>query len=35
MDFEFAEEQLMILNTICEFAQAEVAPSAIDYDVKG
>lgn len=35
MNFNLTEEQLMIRDTAREFAQAEVAPSAIDRDIKG
>jgi alkylation response protein AidB-like acyl-CoA dehydrogenase len=35
MNFDLTEEQLMIRDTAREFAQAEVAPSAIDRDIKG
>lgn len=34
MNFDFTEEQLMIQETAREFAQAEIAPSAIERDIK-
>ena len=33
MNFDFTEEQLMIQQTAKEFAQAEIAPSAIERDI--
>ncbi|MCL5029837.1 MAG: acyl-CoA dehydrogenase [Bacteroidetes bacterium] len=35
MNFDFTEEQKMIRDTAREFAQAEIAPSAVDRDIKG
>ena len=35
MNFDFTEEQLMIRDTAREFAQAEIAPSAVERDIKG
>jgi alkylation response protein AidB-like acyl-CoA dehydrogenase len=35
MNFDLTEEQLMIRDTAREFAQAEVAPSAINRDING
>lgn len=35
MNFSFTEEQLMIKQTAKEFAEAEIAPSAVDRDIKG
>ncbi len=35
MNFDFSEEQLMIRDTAREFAQAEIAPSAVERDIKG
>ncbi len=35
MNFDFTEEQLMIRDTAREFAQAEIAPSTIERDIKG
>ncbi len=32
MDFELSEEQLMIKQTAREFAESEIAPSAVDRD---
>jgi alkylation response protein AidB-like acyl-CoA dehydrogenase len=32
MNFDFSEDQLMIRNTAREFAQAEIAPSAVERD---
>ncbi len=34
MDFEFTEEQLMIQQTARDFAQKEIAPTAIERDIK-
>ena len=34
MNFDFTEDQAMIRETAREFAQAEIAPSAIDRDIK-
>jgi len=33
MNFEFTEEQIMIRDTAREFAQSEIAPSAIERDI--
>jgi alkylation response protein AidB-like acyl-CoA dehydrogenase len=35
MNFQLGEEQLMVRNTARQFAQEEIAPSAVDRDVKG
>jgi len=35
MNFDFSEEQLMIRDTAREFANAEIAPSAVERDIKG
>ncbi|RMD51405.1 MAG: acyl-CoA dehydrogenase [Ignavibacteria bacterium] len=35
MNFEFTEEQLMIQQTAREFAEAEIAPSAVERDKTG
>ncbi len=35
MNFDFTEEQLMIRDTAREFAQAEIAPSSVERDIKG
>lgn len=35
MNFEFTEEQLMIQQTARDFAQSEIAPTAIERDIKG
>ena len=35
MNFDFSEEQLMIRDTAREFAQSEIAPSAVERDIKG
>ncbi len=35
MRFEFTEEQLLIQQTAREFAQAEIAPSAVQRDIDG
>jgi alkylation response protein AidB-like acyl-CoA dehydrogenase len=35
MNFDFSEEQLMIRDTARDFANAEIAPSAVDRDIKG
>ena len=34
MNFDFTEDQLMIRDTAREFAQAEIAPSSIERDIK-
>lgn len=34
MNFEFSEDQLMIQQTAREFAEAEIAPSAVERDIK-
>lgn len=34
MDFAFTEEQLMIKQTAREFAESEIAPSAVERDIK-
>ncbi|MFA4923611.1 MAG: acyl-CoA dehydrogenase [Ignavibacteriaceae bacterium] len=34
MNFDFTEEQLMIQQTAKEFAEAEIAPSSIERDIK-
>jgi len=34
MNFEFTEEQLMIRDTARDFAQKEIAPTAIERDIK-
>lgn len=35
MNFSFTEEQLMIKQTAKEFAESEIAPSAVERDIKG
>ncbi|GJQ61741.1 MAG: acyl-CoA dehydrogenase [Melioribacteraceae bacterium] len=35
MNFELTEEQIMIRDTAREFAQTEIAPSAVERDLKG
>ncbi len=35
MNFDFTEEQLMIRDSAKEFAEAEIAPSTIERDIKG
>lgn len=35
MNFDFSEEQLMIRDSAREFAEAEIAPSTIERDIKG
>jgi alkylation response protein AidB-like acyl-CoA dehydrogenase len=35
MNFDFSEEQLMIRDTARDFANAEIAPSAVERDIKG
>ncbi len=35
MNFELTEEQLMIRDSARDFAQAEIAPSSIERDIKG
>ena len=35
MNFDFTEEQQMIRDSAREFAQAEIAPSSIERDIKG
>lgn len=35
MNFSFTEEQLMIKQTAKEFAETEIAPSAVERDIKG
>jgi len=35
MNFDLSEEQLMIRDTAREFANAEIAPSAVERDIKG
>lgn len=35
MNFNFTEEQLMIKQTAKEFAESEIAPSAVERDIKG
>ncbi len=35
MNFTFTEEQLMIKQTAKEFAESEIAPTAIERDLKG
>lgn len=35
MNFTFTEEQLMIKQTAKEFAESEIAPSAVERDLKG
>lgn len=35
MNFEFTEEQLMIRQTAREFAESEIAPSAVERDLSG
>ena len=34
MDFNFTEEQLAIKDTARDFAQNEIAPSAVERDIK-
>ena len=34
MNFDFTEEQLMIQESARDFAQNEIAPSAVDRDIK-
>lgn len=35
MNFSFTEEQLMIKQTAKEFAESEIAPNAVERDIKG
>ncbi|HED37236.1 MAG TPA: acyl-CoA dehydrogenase family protein, partial [Ignavibacteria bacterium] len=34
MNFEFTDDQRMIMETAREFAQTEIAPTAVERDIK-